>query len=82
MRTITVNTDSVALPDGKIYNATDTAVLTDEQFDRIDSALFAGGSPVLTNTGYTSGVIIESPNGTAYRIKVANNGTLSTEVVT
>lgn len=80
-RTVTVNADSVTLPDGLTYNATDTAVLTDEQFARIDSDLFSGEDPILTDEGYQSGLVIESPNGTAYRIVVANNGTLSTEEV-
>lgn len=81
MRTVTVNADFVTLPDGITYNDGDTATLTDEQFTRIDADLFTGGSPILTDEGYESEIIIESPNGTAYRIVVANNGTLSTEAV-
>lgn len=33
-------------------------------------------------TGSANGVILQSPNGTKYRIKVDNSGTLSTEAVT
>jgi hypothetical protein len=54
-RTVTVNANFVVLPDGNIYNDGDTATLTDEQFSRLSSNLFVGGSPLLTNGGYVSG---------------------------
>ncbi len=53
--TVIVNADSVMLPDGNLYSDGDTATLTDEQFARINSNLFAGSSPTLTNGGYISG---------------------------
>ncbi len=81
MRVVTVNQDSLVLPDGQTYNDGDTATLTDEQFARIDADLFTGGSPILTDEGYTSDLIIESPDGTAWRIVVDDSGVLSTEEV-
>lgn len=80
-RTVTVNQDAVALPDGNIYNEGDTATLTDEQYARIPESRFEGGSPMLTDEGYQSDLVIESPNGTAWRIVVDNSGALSAEEV-
>lgn len=81
-RIVTVNADSIALPDGNIYNEGDTATLTDEQFARITSSAFEGDEPLLTAEGYQSDLVVTSPDGTNYRIVVADGGALSTEEIT
>lgn len=81
MRTVTVNANSIALPDGNLYNSGDTATLTDEQYARIAPALFAGDEPLLTEGDYQSDLVVTSPDGTNYRIVVADGGALSTEEI-
>ena len=46
--------------------------------------MFDAGSPTITDNRATkvwADIILESPNGTLYRLKVADNGDLSTEEV-
>ncbi len=81
-RIVTVNKDSVNLPNGGTYMTGDTAVLTEEQYASLDGDAFAGGEPILTDEGYQSDVVVVSPDGTAFRVVVGNDGTLDTEEIT
>lgn len=80
-RKVTVNADSINLPDGNLYNSGDEATLTDEQFARISSGMFAGDEPLLTEGDYQSDVILTSPDGTEFRLLVSDGGVLSTEEI-
>ena len=63
MRTVTVNANSIALPDGNLYNEGDTATLTDAQYARISPAMFEGDTPLLSET--TTGHLPADDNGNA-----------------
>ena len=80
-RLVTINEGftSIALPDGNLYDEGETATITDAQFARISPVMF---DEILTDDGYQSDIVIDSPDGTPYRLVVANDGTLSTEEVT
>jgi hypothetical protein len=68
---VQVNQSGIVLPDGREYDSGATVTLTDREFNQIRSALFSGGSPVLTDLGEVAGtsgdlsglgdVVIDSP---------------------
>ena len=47
---------------------------------KIDGTLNVGGD-ITVGTSQAQGVVLTSPNGTQYRLVVANDGTLSTSAV-
>lgn len=71
----------IALPDGQVYDGGVSGVnvvLTNEQYAKLaPNALVA----ILTDMGEVSDTVIESPDGTHYRVVVGDDGTLSTEEV-
>ncbi len=54
---VTINQDNVMLPDGRLYQTADTAVLTEEQFLQIDPDQ-VGASPLYVTLDSVDPVIV------------------------